>query len=209
MLANHWRQTWDMSNPSSKAGEMLCSFKMIFSPKLFASHILSGSQECLRWGKVTWSRRELSFRWSWSFSAALEIEEQNVDSGHPCTSFKVYFKLQLITFCQSAASLSPHQFECHYNYAVLSEKTGDLQVCLRKSLVFGIHHVNEVDLFILTSWLDFTKGNIPCKVSTDHVLPSPRPPTCWCSRAWPASPATPTAKISSPSSQLTSRPCEP
>ena len=29
---------------------------------------------------------------------------------------------------QSAASLSPHQFECHYNYAVLSEKTGDLQV---------------------------------------------------------------------------------
>ena len=31
---------------------------------------------------------------------------------------------------QSAASLSPHQFECHYNYAVLSEKTGDLQVCL-------------------------------------------------------------------------------
>ena len=69
MLANHWRQTWDMSNPSSKAGEMLCSFKMIFSPKLFASHILSGSQECLRWGKVTWSRRELSFRWSWLFSA--------------------------------------------------------------------------------------------------------------------------------------------
>ena len=31
-------------------------------------------------------------------------------------------------FSQSAASLSPHQFECHYNYAVLSEKTGDLQV---------------------------------------------------------------------------------
>ena len=53
--------------------------------------------------------------------------------------FLEHFPLTYIVY-QSAASLSPHQFECHYNYAVLSEKTGDLQVLFDRcfNVVFAI-----------------------------------------------------------------------
>ena len=34
---------------------------------------------------------------------------------------------QARAFFQTAASLAPHMFECHYNYSTLAEKTGDLQ----------------------------------------------------------------------------------
>ena len=106
---------------------------------------------------------------------------------------------------QSAASLSPHQFECHYNYAVLSEKTGDLQVCLiMSSLPLFLLLPRTV---VITLSLGLNLSQLTCWSVVSHP-PSPRPATCLSSRALPASPATRTARISSPSSQLTSRPCE-
>merc|ERR550525_1816087 len=56
---------------------------------------------------------------------------------------------QARAFFQSAASLSPHQFECHYNYAVLSEKTGDLQtsyMLVQQSLASFPSHADSKDL---------------------------------------------------------------
>ena len=71
MLANHWRQTWDMSNPSSKAGEMLCSFKMIFShPLICFSHPLG-------------------------IAGVLEMRKGHVEQA------RAFFQVILIIFCSS------------------------------------------------------------------------------------------------------------
>ena len=107
---------------------------------------------------------------------------------------------------QSAASLSPHQFECHYNYAVLSEKTGDLQVCLIMSSLPLFLLLPRTVVITLSIGLNLSQLTYVGQWSL--TTPSPRPATCLSSRALPASPATRTARISSPSSQLTSRPCE-
>ena len=56
---------------------------------------------------------------------------------------------QARAFFQTAASLAPHMFECHYNYSTLAEKTGDLQtsyVLVQKSLTNFPHHADSKDL---------------------------------------------------------------
>ena len=50
---------------------------------------------------------------------------------------------------QTAAHLAPHMWECHYNYATLAEKTGDLQssyVLVQRSLDNFASHADSNDL---------------------------------------------------------------
>ena len=56
---------------------------------------------------------------------------------------------QARAFFQTAANLAPHMWECHYNCATLSEKTGDLQssyVLVQKSLENFPGHADSKDL---------------------------------------------------------------
>ena len=58
---------------------------------------------------------------------------------------------QARAFFQTAASLAPHMFECHYNYSTLAEKTGDLQtsyVLVQKSLTNFPQHADSNDLLL-------------------------------------------------------------
>ena len=56
---------------------------------------------------------------------------------------------QARAFFQTAANLSPHMWECHFNYSTLAEKTGDLQgsyVLVQKSLENFPQHSDSRDL---------------------------------------------------------------
>ena len=71
------------------------------------------------------------------FTGVLEMRKGHVD--------------QARAFFQTAASLAPHMFECHYNYSTLSEKTGDLQtsyVLVQKSITNFPQHADSKDLLL-------------------------------------------------------------